>query len=69
MVELNKNNVIGKITIGHNMGIESRAIYYMGDGRRIERITMVSLLQRGMSMSRTNHVIRIHQKGCLSIGR
>ena len=41
----------------------------MGDGRRIERITMVSLLQRGMSMSGTNHVIRIHHKGCLSIGR
>jgi len=31
----------------------------MGDGRRIERITMVYLLQRGMSMSRMNHVIRI----------
>ena len=30
----------------------------MGDGRRIERITMVSLLQRGMSMSGANHVIR-----------
>ena len=30
----------------------------MGDGSRIERITMVSLLQRGMSMSGTNHVIR-----------
>jgi len=41
----------------------------MGDGSRIERITMVSLLQRGMSMSGTNHVIRIHHKGCLSIGR
>jgi len=27
----------------------------MGDGSRIERITMVSLLQRGMSMSRTNN--------------
>ena len=31
----------------------------MGDGSRIERITMVSLLQRGMSMSRTNHVISV----------
>ena len=41
----------------------------MGDGSRIERITMVSELQRGMSMSETNHVIRIHHKGCLSIGR
>jgi len=41
----------------------------MGDGRRIEKITMVSLLQRGMSMSGTNHVIIIHHKGCLSIGR
>jgi len=41
----------------------------MGDGRRIERITMVSLLQRGMSMPRTNLVIRLHHKGCLSIGR
>jgi len=68
MVKLNKNNIKGKITIGDNMGIESRAIYYMGDGRRIETITMVSLLQRGMSMSGTNHVIRIHYKGCLSIG-
>jgi len=34
----------------------------MGDGRRIERITMVSLLQRGMSMSRTNDVIRTPQR-------
>ena len=41
----------------------------MGDGRRIERITMVSLLQRGMSMSGTNHMIRIHHKGSLSIGQ
>ena len=41
----------------------------MGDGSRVERITMVSLLQRGMSMSGTNHVIRVHHKGCLSIGR
>ena len=41
----------------------------MGDNRRIERITMVSLLQRGMSMFGTNHVIRIHHEGCLSIGR
>ena len=41
----------------------------MGDGRRIERITMVSLLQRGISMSRTNHMIRIHHKRCLSLGR
>ena len=40
----------------------------MGDGSRIDRITMVSLLQRDMSMSGTNHVIRIHHKGCLSIG-
>jgi len=69
MVELNKNNITGKITMGDNMGIESRAIKYMGDGRRIERITMVSLLQRGMSMFGTNHAIRIHHKGCLSIGR
>jgi len=68
MVELNKNNIKGKITMGDNMGIESRAIYYMGDGRRIERVTIVSLLQRDMSMSGTNHVIRIHHKGCLSIG-
>jgi len=36
---------------------------------RIEGITMVSLLQSGMSMSGTNQVIRIHHKGCLSIGR
>ena len=69
MVELNKNNIKGKITMGDNMGIESRAILYMGDGRRIERITLVSLLQRGMSISETNHVIRLHHKGCLSIGR
>jgi len=69
MVEFNKNNIKGKITMSDNMGIESRAISYMGDGRRIERITMVSLLQRGMSMSGTNHVIRIHHKACLSIGR
>ena len=41
----------------------------MGDNRRIEMITMLSLLQMGMSMSGTNHVIRIHHKGCLSIGR
>ena len=41
----------------------------MCDGRRIERITMVSLLQRGMSIFGTNHVITIHHKGCLSIGR
>jgi len=41
----------------------------MGDGRTIERITIVSLLQRGMSVTGTNHVIRIHHKGCLSIGR
>ena len=41
----------------------------MSDGRRIEKITMVSLLQRGMSMFGMNHVIRIHHKGCLSIGR
>jgi len=41
----------------------------MDNGRRIERITMVSRLQRSMSMSGTNHVIRIiHHKGCLSIG-
>jgi len=26
MVELNKNNIKGKITMGDNMGIESRAI-------------------------------------------
>ena len=37
----------------------------MGDGSRIERITMVSLLQRGMSMSGTNHVIRVHHKRML----
>ena len=66
---MNKNNIKGKITMGDNMEIESRAIEYMGDGRRIERITMVSLIQWGMSMSGTNHVIRIHHKGCLSIGR
>ena len=34
----------------------------MGDGRRIERITMVFLLQRGMSMSGTNHVIEYTTK-------
>ena len=69
MVESNKNNMKGKITVSDNMGIESRAIQYMGDGSRIERITMVSLLQRGMSMSGTNNVIRLHHKGCLSLGR
>jgi len=68
MVEFNKNNINGKITMSNNMRIESRAILYMGDGRRIERITRVSLLQRAMSMSGTNHMIRIHHKGCLSIG-
>ena len=41
----------------------------MGDGSRIERVTIVSLLQRSMSMSGTNHVIRIYHKGCLSTGR
>ena len=60
MVELNKNNIKCKITMSDNMGIESKIT--MSD-------TMVSLLQRGMSMSGTNHVIRIHHKGCLSIGR
>ena len=44
MVEFNKNNINGKITMSNNMRIESRAILYMGDGRRIERITRVSLL-------------------------
>jgi len=29
----------------------------MGDGSRIERVTLVSLLQRDMSMSGTNHVL------------
>jgi hypothetical protein len=41
----------------------------MGKGSRIERITMVSLLQRVMTMFGTNHVIRIHYIGDLSIAR
>ena len=40
---MNKNNIKGKITMGDNMGTKSRTIQYMGDGRRIERITLVSL--------------------------
>jgi len=45
MVELNKNNIKGKIIMGEYRVEQSN----IGDNRRIERITRVSLLQRGMS--------------------